>query len=301
MSETKKLGFIGCGLMGHGMAKNLLMQGHAMTIFDHPGNQPIDDLLEMGAKTAATAKDTVAEADVVFICVTGAPQVEAIVFGDDGLLDGLSEGTIIVDGTTTDPGSTLKVAAAIEAKGGRYMDAPMTRTPKEAEEGRLNVLMGGDEDTIAEVRPLLEAYGENFFFGGPVSSGHRMKLLHNFISLGTSVLLAEAYTVAGKGGVDRNVLTEVLATGGGDSVVLKRLIPFIEEGDASGFMFSMINACKDMRYLTHMAEDLQVAAPVAESLHQTFITAANVGGNERLVPELVDILGGMHGAPLCKK
>ena len=112
---------------------------------------------------------------------------------------------------------------------------------------------------------------------------------------------AEAYTIAGKGGVDRDVLTQVLATGGGDSVVLKRLIPFIEEGDPSGFMFSMVNACKDMRYLTHMAEDLQVGVPAAETLHQTFITAANVGGDERLVPELIDILGGMHGAPLCKK
>jgi 3-hydroxyisobutyrate dehydrogenase-like beta-hydroxyacid dehydrogenase len=301
MSDKRKLGFIGVGLMGHGLAKNLLKHGHSMTLLEHHGNQPIDDLIRMGARTAATPKAVAAGADVVFMCVTGSPQVEACVYGEDGLLAGLRPGAIVVDGTTADPVSTVKVAADVQARGGRYVDAPMTRTSQHAEDGCVNTMLGGDAATIADVRPLIETYAENIFIGGEVGSGHRMKLLHNYISLGTLALLAEAYTCAGKAGVDRNVLTQVLATGGGDSVVLKRLMPFLESGDPGTMLFSLINAGKDLRYFTHMAEELQVGAFVGEAVHQTFITAANVGGGEKMIPELLNVLCGMHGAPLCGK
>jgi 3-hydroxyisobutyrate dehydrogenase-like beta-hydroxyacid dehydrogenase len=301
MSDKRKLGFIGVGLMGHGLAKNLLKHGHSMTLLEHHGNQPIDDLIRMGARTAATPKAVAAGADVVFMCVTGSPQVEACVYGEDGLLAGLRPGAIVVDGTTADPVSTVKVADGVQARGGRYVDAPMTRTSQHAEDGCVNTMLGGDAATIADVRPLIETYAENIFVGGEVGSGHRMKLLHNYISLGTLALLAEAYTCAGKAGVDRNVLTQVLATGGGDSVVLKRLLPFLESGDPGTMLFSLINAGKDLRYFTHMAEELQVGAFVGEAVHQTFITAANVGGGEKMIPELLNVLCGMHGAPLCGK
>jgi 3-hydroxyisobutyrate dehydrogenase-like beta-hydroxyacid dehydrogenase len=216
-------------------------------------------------------------------------------------LEGLRAGATVVDGTTADPVSTVKVAAAVQARGGRYIDAPMTRTSQHAEDGCVNTMLGGDAATIAELRPLIEIYSENIFIGGGVGSGHRMKLLHNYISLGTLALLAEAYTCAGKAGVDRKVLTQVLATGGGDSAVLKRLMPFLDSGEPGSMLFSLINAGKDLRYFTHMAEDLQVGAFVGEAVHQTFITASNVGGGEKMIPELLNILCGMHGAPLCGK
>ena len=192
MSEQRRLGFIGVGMMGHGLAKNLMKQGHAMTLLDHPGNQPVDDLKAMGARAVATPKEVAVGADVVFICVTGSPQVEASVYGADGLLEGLRAGAVVVDATTADPVSTVKVAAAAQARGARYVDAPMTRTPQHAEDGCVNVMLGGDAATIAEIRPLIEAYAENIYVGGDIGSGHRMKLLHNYISLGTLALLAEA-------------------------------------------------------------------------------------------------------------
>ena len=299
MTNKRLLGFIGVGMMGHGMAKNLLMQGHGMTLLDHPGNQPVVDLQALGACLAATPKEVAQAADVVFMCVTASPQVEATVYGPQGLLEGLRPGTIIVDATTADPVSTLKIAQAVQAKGGRYVDAPMTRTPQHAEDGCVNTMLGGDEATLAEVRPLIECYAENIYVGGEVGSGHRMKLLHNYISLGTLALLAEAYTCAGKAGIDRKVLTDVLASGGGDSVVLKRLMPFLDNGDPGSMLFSLINASKDLRYFTHMAEDLRVGAFVGEAVHQTFLTAANVGGDDKMIPELVNVLCRMHGAPLC--
>lgn len=299
MTDKKKLGFIGVGLMGHGLAKNLMKQGHSMTLLEHSGNQPIDDLKQMGAQIATTPKAVAAASDVVFMCVTGSTQVEACVYGADGLLEGLRPGAIVIDGTSADPVSTVKVAAAVQQHGGRYVDAPMTRTSQHAEDGCVNTMLGGDAATVAEIRPLVEAYSENIFVGGGVASGHRMKLLHNYISLGTLALLAEAYTIAGKAGVDRKVLTEVLATGGGDSVVLDRLQTFLSSGQPGPMLFSLINAGKDLRYFTHMAEELQVGAFVGEAVHQTFITAANVGGGEKMIPELLNVLCRMHGAPLC--
>ena len=299
MADKRNLGFIGVGLMGHGLAKNLLKHGHAMTLLEHAGNQPMEDLIRMGARTVATAKEVARAADVVFMCVTGSPQVESCVYGDDGLLQGLRPGAIVVDGTTADPVSTVKVAADVRARGGRYVDAPMTRTSQHAEDGCVNAMLGGDADTIAQVRPLIETYAENIFIGGAVGSGHRMKLLHNYISLGTLALLAEAYTCAGKAGVDRKVLTQVLATGGGDSVVLKRLSTFLDSGEPGSMLFSLVNAGKDLRYFTHMAEELQVASFVGEAVHQTFITAANAGGGDKMIPELLNILCRLHGAPLC--
>ena len=301
MSEAKKIGFIGCGLMGHGIAKNLIKGGNMLTIFNHPGNQPVDDLVSQGAVLRDNIAEIVSGVEFVFICVTGSPELRSVVFGDQGVLAGLQPGTVIIDATTGEPSSTLEVSEALHQAGGFYMDAPMTRTPKEAEEGRLNVMVGGEQAIIDKAQPLISCYAENMFVSGPVSSGQRMKLLHNFISLGTAVLLSEAYATAGKAGVDRNVLTEVLASGGGDSVVLKRLIPYIEKGDSSGFLFSLSNARKDMKYYTHMAEELNVGAYCAESIHQTLITAANVAGEQRPMPELIDVLAGIHGAPLCKQ
>ena len=142
MPDKRNLGFIGVGPMGHGMAKNLLKQGHAMTLLDHPGNQPVDDLKNMGARVAASAKEVARAADVVFMCVTGSPQVEACVYGTDGLLEGLREGAVVVDSTTADPVSTVKVAAAVQARGGRYVDAPKTGTSQHAEDGCLNTIIG---------------------------------------------------------------------------------------------------------------------------------------------------------------
>jgi 3-hydroxyisobutyrate dehydrogenase-like beta-hydroxyacid dehydrogenase len=293
----KELGFIGVGLMGHGLAKNLMKQGHSMTLLDHAGNQPADDLKRLGAQAVATPREVAAAADVVFMCVTGSPQVEGCVYGAEGILEGLRPGAVVVDATTADPVSTAKVAAAVHSRGGRYVDAPMTRTPQHAEDGCVNVMLGGDAATIALVRPLIEAYAENIFVGGEVGSGHRMKLLHNYISLGTLALLAEAYTCAGKAGIDRSVLTRVLATGGGDSVVLKRLMPFLDDGKPGSMLFSLVNAGKDLRYFTHMAEELQVGVFVGEAVHQTFVTAANAGGGEKMIPELLNILASLHGAP----
>lgn len=284
------IGLIGCGLMGHGIAGNLLKHGHQVTILDHPGNQPVDDLLQQGAQLADSLAQTAANQQFVILCVPGSEQLQQLVLGADGLLPHLSKGCDVIDATTAEPEIMLTVSEAIEKVGAHYADASMTRTPKEAELGRLNVLVGGSNDQVDRIRPVIECYAENIFHGGPVGSGIRMKLLHNFISLGSSVLLAEAYSCAAKAKVDKAVFTQVLATGGGNSVVLDRLMPYIENQDPGGFRFSLANAKKDLGYYRHMATELQATTQSAEALHATLEQAILASDEQRMMPELIDIL-----------
>ena len=123
------VGIIGVGLMGHGIARNVLRRGgFKLNFFDHPGNQPVDELLDLGAQAFDSLSDLAAASDVIILCVTGSPQVEAILTGADGVISGLRDGAIVVDCSTALPESTLKMATAVSAAGGAFVDAPMTRT-----------------------------------------------------------------------------------------------------------------------------------------------------------------------------
>ncbi|WP_299510980.1 NAD(P)-dependent oxidoreductase [uncultured Limnohabitans sp.] len=284
------IGMIGIGMMGHGIASNLLKHGHHLTVLEHAGNQPLDTLLAAGAHTCATPQALAAQSDVVILCVTGTPQVEAVLLGDDGVLKGLRPGTIVIDCSTAVPTSTEKVAALVIAQGGRFLDSPMTRTPKEAAEGRLNLLVGGDAALFETCKPILACFAENIVHTGPIGSGHRMKLLHNYVSLGTVTLLAEAAACAQRAGVDAHTFVEVLSKGGGFGAALDRLKPTLLSGDTSGLRFSMSNALKDLSYYNQMAIDTQADHTVAQAVKNTLEAACQEGNPNALVPELVALL-----------
>lgn len=293
MSDKYRVGIIGVGLMGHGIAKNVIKGGYALTFLDHPGNRPTDTLTAEGARAVSSVRAVAEASDVIILCVTGSPQVEAVVLGEQGLAAALGAGQVVVDCSTAQPASTRRVAGAVAARGARFLDAPMTRTPKEAEEGRLNLMVGGDPGTLDQVRALLETFAENIFHAGPTGAGHTLKLLHNFVSLGNSVLLAEASACARRGGVDMATFVDVLATGGGNSVVLDRLAPFILDGDDSNFRFTIDNSHKDMGYYTALADGLSVPSFAAHAVHQVYALAQALGNGGRPVPALVDVLDKM--------
>ena len=295
MTPTPTIGFIGVGLMGHGIVKNLVQKGQCVRFLDHPGNQPVDDLVTLGGVGAGSIADVMAGADVLFICVTGSPQVNAIVFDAGGVLENLKAGQTVCDLSTAMPDETVKVGAAIEAAGGRFLDTPMTRTPKEAEDGRLNIMAGGAAEVLAEVRPLLDCFAENVFHAGAVGSGIAMKLLHNFISLGYSALMAEAVAAARLGGVDMQTFLDVMETGGGRGVVLDRLKPFIATGDVGAFQFSIANSAKDMGYYVDMASKLGAEADCADAVATLYGRAVRDGHGGKPVPVLMDVLGDGDG------
>jgi 3-hydroxyisobutyrate dehydrogenase-like beta-hydroxyacid dehydrogenase len=288
--QNPRIGMIGLGLMGLGIATNIVKKGFALTAMEHPGNQPLDALIAAGARTAPTAQAVAQASDTVILCVNGSAQVEAILAGDTGLLAGLREGMTVIDCSTSIPASTLQVAAQLAQRGVRFMDAAMTRTPNEAMQGRLNLLIGGDAALLQACRPLLATFAENILHAGGVSAGHRMKLLHNFVSLGSVTLLAEAAACARRSGIDDAVFVEVLETGGGRGIALERLKPYLLQGECSGLRFSMANALKDLGYYADMARETGSHDAAAQAMHATLAAACQAVDPQTLVPELVGVL-----------
>ena len=288
----KKIGMIGIGMMGHGIASNLVKHGQNLSVLEHAGNQPLEALLQAGVGTFQTPKALASHCDVIILCVTGTPQVEAVLSGEDGILQGLRPGTIVIDCSTAVPTSTEKLSQLVIAQGGYFLDAPMTRTPKEAAEGRLNLLVGGDAQMFEACKPILSCFAENIVHAGPVGAGHRMKLLHNYVSLGSVTLLAEAAACAQLAGVNAQTFVDVLAMGGGWGAALERLKPFLANGDPSGLRFSMANALKDLSYYNEMAHDTNADRTVAEAIQRTLAAACEEGNAQALLPEIIPLMVG---------
>jgi len=284
------IGMIGVGLMGHGIATNIVKHGHRLVLLDHPGNQPVDNLLAAGAAKVASPAQVARQANIIILCVTGTPQVEDVLFSPDGLLQGLRPGTIVIDCSTAIPSSTVRIAQTLAEAGAQFLDAPMTRTPKEAAEGRLNLLVGGDRALYDRCLPLLRCYAENISYAGPVGSGHRMKLIHNYVSLGCAAIIAEAAACAQRAGIEPDVLVDILAKGGGGGVALDRMRPYLQSGDDSGLRFSLSNARKDLNYYTTMAEEAGAAHGAASAIEQLFAFGAQACPPQATVPHLVDVL-----------
>ena len=292
---TPRIGLIGVGLMGHGIALNIAQKGYRLTVLEHPGNQPLDTLKSLGTTTSESLAELASNVDVLVLCVTGPPQVEAILLGEQGALAAMRTGTVVIDCSTALPDSTERIAEIAQAAGIRFIDAPMTRTPKEAAEGRLNLLVGGDAAVLDECMPILRCFAENVTHTGAVGTGHRMKLLHNYVSLGTVALISEAAACAFRGQVSPQVFVDVLAKGGGGGVALERLRPFLIDQDPSGLRFFMGNALKDMGYYVAMAGETGAVEGIADAVRDTYARAVAEEGAESLVPELVRVL--QRGAP----
>lgn len=295
MPEAMRIGLIGPGMMGHGIGKNIVEKGYGLAVLGHRNRKPVEDLVARGATEARSAGELARSCDLVITVVTGSPQMEEIVFGTDGILDGLRPGLIVADATTADPNSTARIAEAIAGKGGRFVDIPLTRTPKEAEAGKLGVMTGGDPATLAEIRPVLECFADTIVHAGDVGAGHKLKLVNNFIALGTAALVCEGLCTAAKAGIDLQALHEIIGAGGANSVMFQRLMGLVLHEDDSALQFVIGNARKDLRYYTGMAEMLPTTAFIAEAVHQTFVLAANRGHGDAFVPRLVDVLGELNG------
>jgi len=286
----KNIGVIGIGNMGHALAANLLKHGYQVSFYSPPPSPFEDKVISLGGQKKDSIAQLLQGLDAIILCITGTPEVEQVVFSPNGLLDSIQPGTFVIDCTTAIPESTLKVASAIEQKGAFYVDASMTRTPKEAEEGRLNLLVGGTKEVFEKCLPIFECFAENIEHVGPVSYGNRLKLIHNFVSLGFSALLAEAISCAKAADIDMNVLMEVLSKGGGGGVILQRFLPYIQSGDDANFRFSIANANKDLGYYLLMAEELKASSGVALAVNSVYGDAVKRGESNAPVPKLIELL-----------
>ena len=199
--SNPRIGFTGLGLMGHGIAKNLVTKGFPLTVRAHRNRKPLEDILAAGAKEVSSNADLARGNDIVFLCVTGAPQVEEIVNGKDGLASVAQQGLIVIDTSTSEPATTSKMREELAAKGVLFVDAPLARTPVEAEQGRLNIMVGADDATFEKLKPVLGAFCENIIHAGPPGHGLVLKLIDNFIAQAIATATAEACAAAAKSGL----------------------------------------------------------------------------------------------------
>ena len=290
MSGTKpRIGFIGLGLMGHGMAKNLVTKGFPLTVRVNRNRAPLADLLAAGAKEVATNADVARASDIVILCVTGAPQVEEIVFGKDGLAAGAKAGLVIVDTSTSEPATTTKMREALAARGVKFVDAPLARTPVEAEAGRLNIMVGADDATFAQLKPVFAAFCENIIHAGPAGHGIVLKLINNFVAQAICTATAEACAAAAKSGLSIRKLHEVISAGAVNSGLFQMIVGrMLEGGDLTGLKFTLVNAAKDLRYYTHFTEQMMLPSIIGEAVHQSLVTANALGLGDRFVPSLIE-------------
>jgi 3-hydroxyisobutyrate dehydrogenase-like beta-hydroxyacid dehydrogenase len=296
-----RIGFIGIGLMGHGIAKNLVAKGHPLTFVVHRNRSNIEDLLAAGAQEGKSTRALAEGADIIILCVTGSPQVEANVYGADGLLEACRAGTIVVDTSTAEPESTAKIRADFAAKGIEFVDAPLARTPREAEAGKLNTMVGATEAMFERLKPVFECYCENVIRAGPPGAGHKIKLVNNFLALGTACLISEALAASAKVGIDLEVLYKLISAGGANSNMFQMLVPKALKGDFTGLLFALDNARKDLRYYTHMTESAPVASPIADAIHQTLVAASQLGFGDRYVPSLIEAHEKLNGFQIIRR
>lgn len=299
--SNPRIGFIGIGMMGHGMVKNLLTKGFAVTLKANRDRSRLGDLIAAGATEAKSNADVARTADVVIICVTGSPQVEDIVFGAEGLLTVAHEGLVIIDTSTAEPESTTRIRNALAAKGAIFIDAPLARTPKEAEEERLNTMVGADDANFEKIKPVLAAFCENIFHVGPPGHGHVLKLVNNFLALSIAASTAEAFAAIARSGVSLEKFHQVISAGGVNSGVYKMIAENAVKGDFTGMKFSIANARKDLRYYTHMTETLPIVSFMGEAVHQTFVHAVTQGFADKLIPSLIEVQEKTNGFQIVKR
>src|SRR5512143_3448258 len=295
-SAKPRIGFIGLGLMGHGIAKNLVTKGFPLTVRVHRNRAPLEDLLAAGATEVATSADVARASDIVMLCVTGAPEVEEIVHGENGIASAARAGLVVVDTSTSEPGTTAKLRAALAPAGVRFVDAPLARTPVEAEQGRLNIMVGADDATFATLKPVLQAFCENIIHAGPAGHGLMIKLLNNFVAQAIATATAEACAAAAKSGVSIRKLHEVISAGAVNSGIFQMMVgKMLDGGDLTGLKFTLVNAMKDLRYYTHFAESLPVCGIVGEAVHQSLVNANLLGFGDKYVASLIEAQEKLNG------
>lgn len=270
-----KVGLIGLGGMGRGLAKNMAQKGLDLTVTDLDQDR-VAQAVAHGAVAGTSPTQMATECQVLMICITTAEAVQAMALGPDGLLAAMSPGDVFVDHTTVSPEHVDIMRAACDAVQVRYCEAPMTRTPAHADRGEVNILFGGEESLMEELRPIFKTYAENIFHVGPAGHAIRLKLIHNFISFANVAAFCEGFALAAKEGLDMTKVIGIISAAGGKSGMMDLYGELTLRRDFTPHM-SLSNAQKDVRYYAEWLEQAGLPGFMAQSVHQTYALASIMG------------------------
>ena len=276
MASTTVLGFVGLGVMGEPMCKNLAAKSGARVVAFDARPAPLDTLAAHGVERAASVADVAARADIVFVCLPGEPQVRAVCLGADGLIGRLDAGCTLVDMSTVPVALARELAAAARARGVAFADAPVARTAQAAVDGTLSIMVGAEPALFERLRPYLACMGSEITHCGPVGAGAAVKLMNNMVVAQTVVALAEALAVArASGAVDPEVLFQTLTKGSADSFVLRNhgMKSLLPDHHPTRGAFPTSYIIKDLSYAIALAEsaglDLAQAATTKRLMELT--------------------------------
>ena len=293
MSET--IGVVGVGNMGSRVARNLLAADYGVVVFDLDGAK-VDAMVESGARAAESARGLADRVDVVLSSLPTADAVEAAYLGEDGVVEGVSDGQLLVELSTITPATTERIAEAATERGATLIDAPVIGTPPVAERAELTFMVGGPEAAFERVEPILETLGETLWHVGGVGDGHRAKLINNTVMHGTVVVAAEALALADAAGLDRELMFEVIDSGMGGSDILRAKIGKALAGDFDPADGSPLhNARKDVKYALDLAFEEDVAMHAAAAVEEDYGLAAAAGEGDRDYSVVLEVLGERGG------
>ncbi len=263
--------------MGEPMAGHLLAAGHHVTVMAHRNREPIERLIAKGATEAKSPVEAARQTDVAITIVPTAHEVEDIIFGKSGLAEAMPAGYTIIDMSTSYPPDTRRIAERVLAKGGRFLDAPVTGGPSGARNKTLTIMVGGEARTLEAMRPVFDAMGEHVHHFGGVGAGHTAKLIQNMIGIIASAGIAEGFVLAKAAGLDVEQFFKMLSTSTANSPALQHTVPKIFARDFEKVGFRLDLAYKDIRQATALARELTVPMPAANGATELMQLARATG------------------------
>ena len=290
MAKYKTIGFIGLGVMGEPICRNLLKKSDAGVIAFDLASEPLARLREEGAAVAGSVADVVKQGDIVFTCLPSAKHLR-MVFEGDGILSNIRPGQIVVDLGTSSVNQTRDFARQLQAKGASWADAPIARTRQAAQDGTLSVMVGATPELFAALEPLIRCFATDVTRCGDVGAGQVTKILNNMVLFETVNALAEATALAKRNGVDPALLLDTLSKGSADSFALRNHgIKAIVPGNFPERAFSTEYALKDLSYALELAEDAGIKIRGAELIGEILQEAIDAGDGGAYFPVIARLI-----------
>jgi 2-hydroxy-3-oxopropionate reductase len=295
---TERVGFIGLGIMGRGMAANLLKAGFDLTVWNRTAAKA-DELLAAGAKLAASPAELAAACDVVCCCVSDTPDVKEVLLGEQGAVQGLREGALVIDMSTISPQGAREVAAALDAKGAHFLDAPVSGGSEGAARGTLSIMVGGEAEQLERAMPILQAMGKTITHVGGHGDGQSVKLVNQILVVGNMLAVSEALIFAQAAGVDLEKTLQAVVGGAAGSWMLANRGPQVIRRDwRPGFTIDLQQ--KDVRLILESADQIGAPLLATAQIHQLYrsLQAAGLGheGNHALIKAFEHLAGFEVGA-----
>ena len=289
---SEKIGYIGLGIMGQGMARNLLKAGFPLSVWNRTASKA-EAFIAEGATAKATPAEVAADSDIILVCVSDTPDVEAVILGENGVIHGAKAGSLVIDCSTISPQATTAIAEKLAAKGVQMLDAPVSGGSEGAAKGTLSIMIGGAAEDVARAMPVFQAMGKTITHVGGTGAGQTVKLVNQVLVVGNCLAMCEALLLAQAGGVDLKKTYDAISQGAAGSWMFTNRAPQIINRDwRPGFMVSLQQ--KDLRLVLEAADQLGVPLPGTSlifNLYRTIENKLGQEGNHALVKALEHLSG----------